>query len=140
MDNGGDSPTPGEIVEAERTAYREELPGPDSDWPQDVRVVYVKLLDRLFDWGGVEAQEILDDCGIGGHDAYSRFRHVTGHGIKGFVVHHRMQLAKRLLRYDALSISDVAFAVGYDSPSGFSKTFKRRVGRCPTVFREHGEG
>lgn len=83
---------------------------------------------------------MLDDCGIGGHDVYSRFRHFTGHGIKGFVVHHRIGLAKRLLSYEVLCVSEVAFAVGYDSPSGFSKTFKRHVQRTPTSFRSQKEG
>jgi len=70
---------------------------------------------------------------------YSRFRHVTGHGIKEFVVHHRIRLAKQLLRYESLSVSEIAFAVGYSSPSGFSKTFKRRVGCSPTTYREGEE-
>jgi len=131
---------PQQIIEAERAAYLDELPEPEPDWPPDVRAVYRTLRDRLFDWEGVEAQDVIEDCGIGSHDVYSRFRYVKGHGIKGFVVYHRMQLAKRLLRYDSLSVSEVAFAVGYSSPSGFSKTFKRHEGQSPTAFREQEEG
>lgn len=94
----------------------------------------------VYSTGGVEAREVVEDCGIGGHDVYSRFRHVTGHGIKEFVVYHRLRLAKRLLRYNSLSVSEIAFAVGYASPSGFSKTFKRHVGSSPTAFRRREEG
>lgn len=86
--------------------------------------------------GGVEAQTVVEDCGIGGHAIYSRFRHVTGYGIKEFVIHHRLRLAKRLLRYEPLTISQVAMAVGYESPGGFCATFKRYSGRTPTGFRE----
>ena len=131
-----DSTGPSQIIEAERSAYLEELSEADPDWPADVRAVYRKLRDRLFDWGGVEAQKILADCGIRGHDVYSRFRHVTGHGIKEFVVHHRIELAKRLLRYESLTVSQVAMAVGYDSPGGFCATFKRHSGKTPGAFRQ----
>lgn len=132
---------PRQIIEAERSAYIEEhLPEPESDWPPDVRVVYEALRDRLFDWNGVEAQEVIKNCGIRSHDIYSRFRYVTGYGIKEFVIHHQLRLAKRLLWYESLSVSEVAFAVGYSSPSGFSKTFKRHEGQSPTAFREQEEG
>ena len=131
---------PQHIVEAERAAYHDELPAPAPDWPPDVRAVYETLLDRLFDWKDVQAQEVVVECGIGSRDIYGRFRHCIGYGIKEFVVHHRLQLAKRLLDHESLSITDVAFAVGYTSPSGFSKTFKRHEGQSPTAFRGQVEG
>ncbi len=141
MSSGAFTSDPQKIIEAERAAYLDDLPEPESDWPPDVRAVYETLRERLFDWGEiVEAQEVVDECGIGSHEIYGRFRYVTDHGIKEFVVYHRLQLAKRLLCYDSLSVTEIAFAVGYSTPSGFSKTFKRHVGRTPTVFRGREEG
>jgi len=125
---------PPEIIEREKAAYRETLSPPDPDWPSDVRAVYGELQDRLFEMG-LEAQSVVDDCGIGSHDIYGRFRHFTGHGIKEFIVHHRLQLAKRLLRHPSLTATQIAFAVGYASLSGFCATFQRRVGCSPTEFR-----
>jgi AraC-like DNA-binding protein len=129
---------PSEIIKTNRTAYLNELPEPVPDWPPDVRAVHGELRDRLFEMG-LEAQSVVDDCGIGGHDIYGRFRHITGHGIKEFIVHHRLQLAKKLLQYESLSVTKIAFAVGYASTSGFCKTFKRRTGRTPSAFREPEE-
>lgn len=130
---------PSEIIERETTAYRETVPAPDPDWPVDVRIVYKKLRGQLFDEELV-IQDVLDDCGLGSHDTYSRFGIKTGHdGIKTFVVHHRLQLAKRFLRRTALSVTQIAFAVGYESSSGFCTTFKRREGCTPTAFREREE-
>jgi len=130
---------PAQIIDAEQTAYLDDLEEADPEWPTDVRAVYHTVRDRVFDRWGVEAQEVVEDCGIRSHEVYSRFRHCTGHGIKEFVVYHRLQLAKRLLRHECLTVTDVAFAVGYASSSGFSKTFKRRVGRSPTAFRVQQE-
>lgn len=47
-----DERAPREVIEAERTAYLENLPEPGSDWPPDVRAVYETLRERLFEWGG----------------------------------------------------------------------------------------
>jgi AraC-like DNA-binding protein len=69
------------------------------------------------------------------HDTYSRFSTDTGFGIKD----HRFQLAKRLLRRPSPSATQIAFAVGYASLSGFCTTFRRRVGCSPTEFREREE-
>jgi AraC-like DNA-binding protein len=129
---------PPEIIDAERAAYLDALAGPDPEWPPDVRVVYGDLRDRLSEMD-LEAQDVVDGCGIGSHDIYGRFRHFTGYGIKDFVVHHRIQLAKKLLQYESLSVTKIAFAVGYASTSGFCKTFKRRTGRTPSAFREQKE-
>jgi AraC-like DNA-binding protein len=130
---------PSELIERETTAYRETVPAPDSDWPPDVRIVYKKLRRQLFDEELV-IQDTLDDCRLGNQDTYSRFGIETGHeGIKAFVVHHRVQLAKRLLRRTSLSVTQIAFAVGCASSSGFCTTFKRREGCTPTAFREREE-
>lgn len=140
MPRDGDGRALQEVIEAERTAYLEGLPEPQPNWPPDVRVVYRTVVDQLFDWGGVEAQEVLEECGIGSHDIYSRFRFCTGHGIKVFVIHHRLGLAKCLLSDERLSVTQIAIAVGYSSCGGFSATFRRRVGETPTKWREGGEG
>lgn len=130
--------TPLEIIEQEKAAYRETIPAPDAEWPPDVRAVYKALQRRLFDVG-LEAQAVAEDCGIGSHNVYGRFRHHTGQGIKEFILHHRLRLARRLLRHDSLSVSRIAFAVGYASSSGFCTTFKRKVGCTPTAVREREE-
>lgn len=130
-----DARSPLEIIETRRSDYLDEVPDPDPDWPPDVRIVYRECRERLFEMG-LEAQEVVADCGIGSHDIYSRFRYFTAHGIKEFLIHHRLQLAKRLLRNEPLSVTQVAFAIGYSSLSGFCKTFKRRVGNTPVAFRE----
>lgn len=126
---------PQQIVEAEQAAYRDELSAPEPDWPPDVRAVYETLHHRLFDVR-LEAQNVVKDCGIGSRDIYSRFHFFVGTPIKAYVIGHRLECAKRLLRHDTIPIFRIAYAVGYASASGFSATFKRRVGCTPSAFRK----
>lgn len=125
---------PPEIVKQKKAAYREDLPAPDSDWPAAVQLIYSAAVTRLFE-EGITAKEIVEDCGFRDHNVYTRFRYEVGCGIKKFIVAHRMELAKRLLRYEDFSVAEIAYAVGYSSPSGFCTTFKRTEGCTPAVFR-----
>lgn len=125
-------------IEDEKAAYVESLSS-DPDWPPDVRAVYDELQNRLFEIG-LEARDVVEGCGIHSHGVYSRFRYFTGHGIRAFLVHHRLRLARRLLRHESLTVTQIAFAVGYASSSGFCTTFKRRIGCTPIAYRDWGGG
>ena len=51
----------------------------------------------------------------------------------------RLEKAERLLTYSRMNIRDVALACGFSSPSLFSRAFKSRYGKAPSVLR-HGTG
>lgn len=127
-----------EIIEQEKSSYLAGLSGPEPEWPTDVRLVYDVLRDRLFDLG-LEAQDVVEKCGISDHNVYSRFKYFTGHGIKELILLHRLELAKRLLKQNRIPIARIALAVGYENPSGFSSTFKRWEGCCPSEFQAREE-
>ena len=48
---------------------------------------------------------------------------------------HRLLLAKRLLSETALSVTDVAFASGFESLRRFNVTFRERYGMSPSALR-----
>ncbi|MHB8285321.1 MAG: helix-turn-helix domain-containing protein [Caulobacteraceae bacterium] len=60
---------------------------------------------------------------------------VTGEGPLDLLQSRVVLEAKRLLIYSGLSVSQVAYAVGYDDPAYFSRVFARRVGSSPAQFR-----
>ena len=131
--------SPSEIIDRETASYREEaFRIPESDWPADVCAVYRSLESQVFE-EGLSAQMIVGELGIRSNDIYSRFKHYTDRGIKEFILHHRLRLSKRLLQRTSLSVSQIAFAVGYASPSGFCTTFKRHEDCTPTEFRTRTE-
>lgn len=127
-----------EIKATKETYLKEELSAPDPDWPMDVRTVYRELQARVFEMG-LEAQSVVDACGIGDNNIYTRYAHFTGQGIKEMILTHRLRLAKRLLMDTELPISKIAFAVGYENPSGFSATFKRKKECSPSEYRGQKE-
>ena len=65
-----------------------------------------------------------------------RFRKVVGIGPIDYLLRWRMALAKDKLREGRQTLSEIAFAIGFQSPSAFSTAFSRAVGVSPSCFRE----
>ena len=59
---------------------------------------------------------------------------MTGCSTHDFVLALRFRRARELLREESPSVSDVAHAVGFRSPSHFSKAFRKHFGLSPSDF------
>jgi len=64
------------------------------------------------------------------------FKAATGASPLQFVINARIERAKVMLKSTRLSISEVAFRVGYGDPGHFSRHFKSRVGTTPGAYRQ----
>jgi AraC-like DNA-binding protein len=63
------------------------------------------------------------------------FKAATGVSLHRFVVHRRIDTAAALLASSESSISSIARAVGFRTPSQFATTFRRVTGLTPTAYR-----
>jgi AraC-like DNA-binding protein len=52
-----------------------------------------------------------------------------------YLTARRMEQARRMLADESLSVTDVCFSVGFESPSSFSRTFRRHTGLSPNEYR-----
>lgn len=68
-----------------------------------------------------------------------QFRQVYGEPPYTYLKRRRMEEAARLLQATALSIRDIALAVGYQNPSKFSAAFTQHYGLPPTQYRGRPE-
>lgn len=64
------------------------------------------------------------------------FKHLFGQTIFDYTQALRMEKAKKLLETTELSITEVAFEVGYEYSSNFTTAFRRHFGITPSVARE----
>jgi AraC-like DNA-binding protein len=65
----------------------------------------------------------------------ARFTALVGQAPMSYLKNWRLQLAARLLQNPALSLSNIAEQVGYESAAAFSRIFKREFGVAPGQFR-----
>ena len=56
--------------------------------------------------------------------------------LGAYIIRQRMQTAAMLLSYSDTTVSDIAYRLGYETPSSLTKAFKNRFGVSPTEFRE----
>jgi AraC-like DNA-binding protein len=64
-----------------------------------------------------------------------KFKKVTGVNFVDYVARIRTEKARDLLKDVDLRISEIAFAVGFQSLSQFNRVFKKLLGKSPTEFR-----
>jgi transcriptional regulator GlxA family with amidase domain len=64
-----------------------------------------------------------------------KFKQVTGINFVDYVARARFDKARELLRKTKLRISEIAFAVGFQSLSQFNRVFKELAGKSPTEYR-----
>src|SRR5439155_6958804 len=64
-----------------------------------------------------------------------KFKKVTGVNFVDYVARVRFEKARDLLKDVDLRISEIAFAVGFQSLSQFNRVFKKLLGKSPTEFR-----
>ena len=67
----------------------------------------------------------------------SAFKVVYGNSIAAHIKEHRMEKAARLLRETDMSIAQISAAVGYDSQSKFTSSFKAAYKVLPREYRKN---
>ncbi len=67
---------------------------------------------------------------------HRKLKHLTGLSSMEFLKDQRLKTAASLLKREDLSVSDVAFSVGFSDLSHFSKSFKNAHGLSPTEFQQ----
>lgn len=63
------------------------------------------------------------------------FKSVYGTSILQYIIDKKMELALQLLQCTTMQVKQIAFEVGYDSPSKFSAAFKKRHDKLPSDLR-----
>lgn len=63
------------------------------------------------------------------------FSEVEGTTIEKYFITHRIEKVKELLVYDELSLSEIAFQLGYSSLAYLSNQFKKITGLTPSYFK-----
>ena len=63
------------------------------------------------------------------------FEHELGHSAGEEIMRQRIDMAKRLLKNDSLSVSEIAYRTGFCNPAYFTNTFRRATGLTPKSWR-----
>ena len=66
------------------------------------------------------------------------FSEVEGITIEQYIINQKIEKVKELLLYNELSLSQIAFQLGYSSTAHLSAQFKKLTGFTPSQFKKMG--
>ena len=84
----------------------------------------------------LKIDDMAEAVGLGRTVFYEKIRHLVGVSPSDFLRQVRMQRAEQLVAKSRMSISEVAYAVGFSDPKYFTKCFKKVTGMTPSEYRE----
>lgn len=90
----------------------------------------IDLLRREFK-RSLRIEEIAREVGMSPSGLHHQFRAVTALSPLQFQKHIRLQEARRLMLGESLDAASASFEVGYESPSQFSREYRRHFGLPP---------
>jgi AraC-like DNA-binding protein len=79
--------------------------------------------------------QVAKAVGINATHLSEKFKQVTGVKFVDYIARARFEKARELLEDVDLRISEIAFAVGFQSLSQFNRVFKKLSGKSPTEYR-----
>ncbi|MUH03318.1 helix-turn-helix domain-containing protein [Bombella sp. ESL0387] len=84
-----------------------------------------------------EIGTLVKIAGMGQSSFYKRFGELTGMTPVQYRTKLRLQEARRLMVHEEMSAASAGFQVGYDSPSQFSREYRKTFGRPPQADLQH---
>ena len=84
----------------------------------------------------IKSEDICKYVGCSRSLISHQFKEKTGVGLREYITSLRLEDAKMLLATSDLSVTEVAFAVGFSSSNYFANVFKRDVGMAPGEYRK----
>jgi AraC family transcriptional regulator len=79
--------------------------------------------------------ELADQVSLSPHYFSMRFKHTLGLSPHRYVLRERIDEAQRLLAAGRMSISEVAFSLGFSDQSHFSQAFRKATGTTPKRYQ-----
>jgi len=96
------------------------------------------LQDHLHE--NISLTRLASYCGLSSRSLSRRFRQATDLSPQGYLQRLRMTSARDLLRHSNLSVSEIAWQVGFQDASYFSQLFRRHTGMPPARYRKSVRG
>lgn len=104
-----------------------------------------KKINTVIDYISIHLDEKLDLDKLSGISAISPYhfhrimRAYLGEPLGSYIIRYRIETGAQLLRHGSQQIDEIAYKMGYDSPTSFTKAFKKHLGVSPSEFRNNKE-
>ena len=101
--------------------------------PRRVAKAIVKMEQQLDE--PISIVELGKVCGLSRRQFFRVFKQCTGQTPSEYIYYLRLRRAERLLRDPVMTITEVAFASGFNDSNHFSRSFKKTYNMTPSEYR-----
>jgi AraC-like DNA-binding protein len=96
--------------------------------------ILMDYVDREWKNTTLNIDRFIKDLGYSKSKLYRSMIPITGKSPNTFIKEYRLNKALQLLNNQAFNISEIAFETGFNSPTYFTRAFKKQFGLLPTNF------
>ncbi|MDR0506775.1 MAG: response regulator [Dysgonamonadaceae bacterium] len=93
-----------------------------------------ELVEANMNNPGFSVNHLCLELGINRSKLYSTIKTITGTTMGHYILKLRLDKAADLLKNTGMTITEVGYQIGIESPSYFTKAFKAQFGRTPSEF------
>ncbi len=97
---------------------------------------FTSIVEKNLSNENVSVDDICREIGVSRVQLYRKVRALLGYNINEYILSVRLQRAKYLLLNENITISEVAYKVGFSSQAYFSTVFKSKFNITPKEFKE----
>ena len=98
-----------------------------------INLIHHQSIESLSDMN--LSKEIVNETSLSYQYVSSLFSSTEGITIEKFIISQKIEKVKELLVYDELTLSEIAYNLGYSSVQHLSNQFKKITGLTPTYFK-----
>jgi AraC family transcriptional regulator len=102
---------------------------------EQLKLAILKLVRETGDRTTKYSVVLSRELGLDYHYLSTLFSSVENITIEQYIIRQRVERAKELLKYGELTLSEIAYNLGYSSVQHLSSQFKHITGLTPTAFK-----
>mgnify|MGYP001818370280 CR=1 FL=1 len=106
-----------------------------SEEPKAIQKAKAYIADHIDE--RIALEQIASEVNVSVFYFCKLFKQTTGMTFTEYVNRQRIELAKGVLKDTSKSITEIAYAVGYQSLSQFNRSFLKFTGESPRQYRQH---
>ncbi|MFR8836043.1 substrate-binding domain-containing protein [Bacteroides nordii] len=113
-----------------QTLAKEDICDMDKDFVEKFKTI---IEEKMSD-SGLNVEDLGKDMGLSRVQLYRKIKSLTNYAPNELLRMARLKRAASLLASSELTVAEIAYEVGFTSPSYFTKCYKEQFGESPTEF------
>ena len=104
----------------------------DEENVRKIKVAKDIILERMAE--PPTLQELSDEIGLSLKKLKEGFKQIYGDSVYGYLLDHKMELARKLLESGKYNVNEIGLRLGYSTSSHFIASFKKKYGTTPKKY------